>query len=259
MLAAMRLATWNVNSIRMRIDRLRAFLQRQDIDVACLQETKSRDEDFPREPFEEMGYHTVIHGQKTYNGVAILCRTAPEEVVKGIPDADPDPEARVLTVVHGGIRIVNVYVPNGSSVASEKFQYKLRWLERLRAWLAGSMTADTPLLICGDFNIAPDDRDVYDPDAWRGKVLFHPDEHRALQALRDLGLRDSFRLFHEEGGLYSWWDYRAGMFHRGNGLRIDHILISEPLVSRVRSVEIDRDERKGPKPSDHAPVIAEIS
>jgi exodeoxyribonuclease-3 len=254
----MRLATWNVNSIRMRVERITAFLERQRIDVACLQETKARDDEFPREAFEELGYHLCIHGQRTYNGVAILSRSPIEEPVLGIPDGEDDPEARFLSARIGRLRLANVYVPNGSVVGSDKFSYKLRWLARLQQWIADTLTEGELFLVCGDYNIAPDDRDVYDPDSWRGKVLFHPDEHKALAELGELGLRDGFRQFHEEGGLYSWWDYRAGMFHRGKGLRIDHVFVTEALAERAVGMEIDRDERKGKKPSDHAPVIAEF-
>lgn len=251
----MKVATWNVNSIRVRIDRLLRFLERHSPDVVCLQETKVVDETFPRETLEGLGYHVETYGQKTYNGVALLSRHQLEDVVKGFPDGVEDPQCRAISATVQGIRLVNLYVPNGSRVGSEKFEYKLRWLQRLADWLESSTSPDTPLALLGDFNIAPDDRDVYAPDEWRGKVLFHPDEHKALEVLKIWGLTDAFRLHHEEGGHYSWWDFRGGMFWKGKGLRIDLILITRPLIERCSEVEIDAWERKGKQPSDHAPVL----
>ncbi len=250
----MKIATWNVNSIRVRLDRALAFLKRHEPDVVCLQEIKVVDEGFPEEAFREAGYQSTIFGQKTYNGVAILTRNPVQSVQRGIPGFE-DPQSRVLAVTVDGVRVVNVYVPNGSQVGSEKFDYKLRWLEQLTQWIDEDGLLETPFLICGDFNIAPDDRDVYAPDEWRGRVLFHPDEHAALAKLQGLGLVDAFRLHQEEGDHYTWWDFRGGMFWKNKGLRIDHFLINEPLIPRCKSAEIDTWERKGKQPSDHAPVL----
>jgi len=252
----MKIATWNVNSIRVRCDRTRAFLERHQPDVLCLQETKVVDESFPAEMFTEMGYRVECFGQRTYNGVAILSREPADDVVRGIPDGEEDDQARLIAGRFGDILVVNVYVPNGTEVGSQPFAYKLRWLERLRLWLAAGELLQRPLLVCGDFNIAPDARDLYDPEGWKGHIHFHPDEHAALQGLRGLGLVDALRIHRAEAGLYTWWDFRGGMFWKDKGLRIDLLLVNEPLIPRCSSVEIDRWERKGKSPSDHAPVLA---
>jgi len=251
-----KIATWNVNSIRVREARALAFLERHAPDVVCIQETKVVDAAFPRAPYEAAGWHVECHGQKTYNGVAVLTRAAPEHVGRGIPDGVEDGQARVLHVRVGGIDVIDVYVPNGTEVGSDKFAFKLAWLGRLRAWLDRDFDPAAPLVVCGDFNIAPEERDVHDPEAYRGQIHFHPDEHRALAHLKDWGLTDSFRLHHEEDGRYTWWDFRGGMFWKNKGLRIDYHLISAPLVPRCTGVEIDTWERKGKQPSDHAPVLA---
>ncbi len=255
----MKIITWNVNSIRARMERFLAYLEESRPDVMCLQETKVVDDHFPGEEIEARGYRIERFGQRTYNGVAILSKAALKDVERGMP-GDPDPsQARVISASVAGIRLINVYVPNGSEVGSEKFAYKLAWLECLRGYVDKAVSRDSSLLILGDFNIAPEDRDVYDPDAWRGQVLFHPDEHRALREIQKLGLVDAFRLHHEEGGLYSWWDFRGGMFWKNQGLRIDLVLLSKSLVDRCRSAEIDRSMRKGKQPSDHAPVVVDIA
>ncbi|MCI0586354.1 MAG: exodeoxyribonuclease III [Planctomycetes bacterium] len=259
----MRIVTWNVNSIRTRLPRCLALLDRHRPDVLCLQETKVADAEFPSAPFEAAGYRPTLHGQKTYNGVAILSRSEVENVQRGIPDAEGDEQARLVAATVGGVRVVNIYVPNGEAVDSPKFPYKLRWLERLAAWLRGSTDPSEPILVCGDFNVAPEDRDVHDPERWRGQVLFHPEEHQRLRALCDWGLVDLLRRKHPEPGIFTWWDYRMGSFHRGWGLRIDLLLGSPPLAERCREVTVDREERKEStgegKPSDHAPVVADFS
>jgi len=254
----MRIATWNVNSVRMRLPRVVEWLGRQQPDVLCLQETKTVDADFPRGEFEALGYHVEVFGQKTYNGVALLSRTRALAVVRGLPDDPPDADRRLIGGVFEGVRVIGVYVPNGTEVGSERFAFKLAWFRRLREMLEASCSTGDPVLICGDFNVAPEDRDVHDPDAWRGRLLFHPDEQEALRHLMAWGLVDAFRLHETRGGHYTWWDYRAGAFHRGWGLRIDLVLMTEALAARCRSVTIDRDARKGEKPSDHAPVIADL-
>lgn len=255
----MKIATWNVNSIRARLPRVVEWLGRQQPDVLCLQETKAVDDDFPRAEFEALGFHVETFGQKTYNGVAIASRAKPAGLVRGLPDDPPDADRRLIAGTFGGVRVIGVYVPNGTEVGSERFAYKLAWFRHLRQMLEATATPQDPLLICGDFNVAPEDRDVYDPEAWRGRLLFHPDEHAALRHLMAWGLVDAFRLREPGGGHYSWWDYRAGAFHRGWGLRIDLMLMTETLASRCRAVTIDREARKGEKPSDHAPVIADLA
>jgi len=254
----MKIATWNVNSIRVRLPRLIPWLRRTEPDVVCLQETKVIDEDFPAAELEELGYKCLTYGQRTYNGVAILSRLEMSEPVRNLPDDSPDAERRLLATTIGGIRIIDVYAPNGGFVGSDRYAYKIEWFRRLRSHLDSTFSPDLPLLVCGDFNVAPEDRDVWDPSKWRDKILFSEPEKSALQHLRAWGLDDALRLRHSEGGLFTWWDYRAGAFHRGWGLRIDHILISKPLIERCSAVEIDRDERKGTKPSDHAPVVMRL-
>lgn len=255
----MRIATWNVNSIRARMPRVEGWLEEWKPDLLCVQETKVRDEEFPIEPFTAIGYKVAFFGQKTYNGVALIAREEPADVFRALPDDPEDADRRVISGRIGKIRVINVYAPNGTELGSPRFEYKLEWFRRLRACLEGLGSPEDPLLLCGDINIAPDDRDVYDPDGWRGKLLFHPDEHKVLRELMDWGLTDAFRLKTDEGGHYSWWDYRGGMFHKGNGLRIDLILVTKPLEPRVQKVTIDREARKGEKPSDHAPVVIDLS
>lgn len=254
----MKLVTWNVNSIRARLPRVTAFLKRVAPDVACLQETKVLDADFPADAFKELGYHATFHGQKTYNGVAILSLAPPAEVVKGMGDGEADPEARLVAATIAGVRVIDVYVPNGQTVESPKYAYKLRWLARLRAFLDRNCKADQPLVVAGDWNVAPEDRDVWDPAAWRGQVLFSEPEKAALREVAAFGLVDALREKSQEGGVFTWWDYRMGAFHRGFGLRIDHLLMTRPLAARLRTVVVERDERKGPEPSDHAPLVAEL-
>jgi exodeoxyribonuclease-3 len=252
-----KIATWNVNSIRSRLDRTLALLERHAPDVLCLQEIKVLDEGFPRGPFEAEGYHVEVFGQKTYNGVALITRDAPTSVVRGLP-GDPEGEARLIAATVGGVRLIDVYVPNGQSVESPKFTFKLDWLARLLAWIREHHRPDEPLLLLGDFNIAPDERDLYDPEAFRGKVHFHPQEHEALGKLLAWGFFDVFREHHSEPGFYSWWDYRRLGFPKNKGLRIDLVLGTEPLRQHSTACDIDREERKGAKPSDHAPVIAQF-
>jgi len=252
----MKIVTWNVNSIRTRLERALACLERHQPDVLCLQEIKCQDEIFPREPFEALGYHVETHGQKTYNGVALISRAPAEDVVRGLPGDGPDAQARLIAATFEGVRVIDVYVPNGSSVESEKFPYKLGWLEQLQAMIAETYAPDDPVLLLGDFNIAPDERDLYAPEVFRGQVHFHPKEHEALARLSDWGFEDLFRTHHQEAGFYSWWDYRQLGFPMNKGLRIDLLLGTAPVVARCTACDIDRDERKGKKPSDHAPVIA---
>ena len=254
----MKIATWNVNSIRSRVERVAAWTQRERPDVLCFQEIKTTDDLFPLEPFADLGYRAEVFGQKTYNGVAILTRKPLTQVVRNLPDDAPDAPRRLLAGTVDKVRIVNVYVPNGQSPDSDKFVYKLDWLARLRSFLAATASPKDPLVLLGDFNIAPEERDVRYPDLWRGHVHFHPKEHEALARINSWGLHDLLRKHHEEGGLYSWWDYRQLAFQKNNGLRIDLILGTKKMLDRCTGVEIFRDERKGESPSDHVPVVAAI-
>ena len=250
------IATWNVNSVRSRLERLLAWLERRRPDVVCLQETKVVDRDFPRAEIEAAGYRCLVNGQKTYNGVAILSLAEAQPIAHALPGDTPDSERRILAASVAGISVASVYCPNGSEVGSDKYAYKLDWYGRLRLLLEQTWTPAQPLVVCGDFNVAPEDRDVWDPERWRGQVLFSDPEKAALASLTAWGLEDTLRRLRPEPGIYTWWDYRQGAFHRGWGMRIDHVLATPPLAERCLSVEVDRDERKGEKPSDHAPVIA---
>jgi len=292
----MKLATWNVNSLKVRLPQVLDWLAANPVDVLCLQETKQQDKDFPQAELQAAGYHSVFSGQKTYNGVAILSRTPAGDVQMGIPDF-ADEHKRVIAatftsdsiakVKQGGderttqtvliarpgvseeanavspmqsdrIRVVCVYVPNGQSVDSDKYHYKLAWLTALRGWLKQELVRYPKLVLLGDYNIAPEDRDVYDPVAWQGNVLVSEPERQQFRDLSQLGLRDSFRLFEQPDKSYSWWDYRMMAFRRNRGLRIDHILVSEPLVAQCKSCVIDKAPRKLERPSDHTPVVVEL-
>lgn len=256
----MRIVTWNVNSIRMRQERLLALLKRHEPDVVCLQELKVEEPKYPRELIEQAGYHSAVHSQKTYNGVAILSRRPISGVLCGLGDGVEDPQARLVSAVISGVRVVSAYVPNGGEMGSEKWSYKLAWYRRLRAWLERHATPDMPLALCGDFNVAPEAIDVHDPAAWENDVLFHPEARAALALVTSWGLVDTFRQHHAgEPGLYSWWDYRMLGFPKNKGLRIDHVFATAPLAARCTAASIDRDERKGDAPSDHAPVLADFS
>ncbi len=253
----MRLATWNVNSLNVRLPHVLDWLEKNPVEVLCLQETKQQDADFPRAELLAAGYHTVFSGQKTYNGVAILSQLPPEDVQLGIPNFD-DEQKRVITATINGIRVVCVYVPNGQAVDSDKYYYKLGWLSALREWLREELVRYPKLVLLGDYNIAPEDRDVHDPVVWRGSVLVSEAERIQYQNLVKLGLHDSFRLFEQGGKAFTWWDYRMMAFRRNHGVRIDHILISEPLVAKCKGCIIDREPRKRDRPSDHTPVVVEL-
>jgi exodeoxyribonuclease-3 len=254
----MKIATWNVNSIRKRLDRVIPWLAEHRPDVLCVQETKVEDDAFPRAEIEAAGYHVLCHGQKTYNGVALLTLEPASDPVRGFGDTVQDPQARFLAANVGHVRVGTVYVPNGQAVGSEKFRYKLDFLGRWRKWLDDHADRGAEIALCGDFNVAPEDRDVYDPVGWKDQVLCHPDERAALAEVCHWGLVDAFRLHHPEAGFYTWWDYRQLSFPKNFGLRIDMILCSPALASRCSQVVIDRDSRKGKNPSDHAPVVAEF-
>lgn len=251
----MRIATWNVNSLRVRLPQLLEWLAASAPDVVALQETKLTDDAFPAEELRAAGYHCVYSGQKTYNGVATLARTELHEPLRDIPGYD-DPQRRVLAASVAGVRVINLYVPNGQSVDSDKYHYKLGWLRAVRSWLRQELAAHPQLVVLGDFNIAPEDRDVHDPAAWIGSVLVSPEERAALHATLELGLVDVFRQFEQPPQSFSWWDYRAGSFRRNNGLRIDLLLASAALAARCTACDIDREPRRVERASDHTPVIA---
>ncbi len=250
-------ATWNVNSLKVRLAHLREFLGLQAIDALVLQEIKMEDKDFPAAALEEMGFHAVAFGQKTYNGVALLTRAPATDIVRGIPGYD-DPQARVIAGTVRGVRVVGVYVPNGQAVGSDKYAYKLGWLEALTGYMQALVRDHGQVVVLGDYNIAPDDRDVHDPAAWAGQVHVSPAERAALGRLLELGYRDVFRELHADAGHYSWWDYRAGGFRRNHGLRIDLVLASTALARHLQGCRIEREPRTWERPSDHAPVIAEF-
>jgi exodeoxyribonuclease-3 len=251
----MKIATWNVNSLAVRLPQLLDWLALHQPDALCLQETKLTDDKFPHAAITAAGYQVQWFGQKTYNGVALISKSVATDVVRNIPGHD-DAQARVIAATVGGVRIVDI--PNGQSVESEKFPYKLAWLTALRNWLETELATHPQLALLGDYNIAPEDRDVYDPVTWAGQVLCTPEERAHFKGLIALGLHDAFRLFEQPPKQYSWWDYRMLGFQKNKGLRIDHILVSEALKSRVTSCVIDRVTRKNDRPSDHAPVIAEV-
>ena len=254
----MLLATWNVNSIRARRDRLLAWLEKQKPDVLCLQELKCELPVLEALELEAHGWYVAANCQKTYNGVAILSRKPLSDVLVGMQDGEEDPQARLVAATVDGVRVISAYVPNGQAVGSDKYAYKLRWLERLRAYLERHCDSAQPLAVCGDYNVAPEARDVHDPAAWAEETLFHVDARAKLAALCEWGLVDAFRLHNDEAGVYSWWDYRMLGFPKNLGLRIDHVLVTAPLAARVRGSFIDREERKGKQPSDHAPVCVRI-
>lgn len=253
----MKIATWNVNSIRVRLPHVLDWLAQQQPDVLCLQETKVIDENFPAEDFREAGYLSVYAGQKTYNGVATLSRLPASEMVCELSGSD-GVQKRLLAATVGGVRVVNVYVPNGETVDSDKYGYKLAWLKALRIFLNAELEAHPKLVLLGDFNIAPEERDVHDPKLWEGHVLFSDKEREAFRAFMADGFVDVFRKFNQPAASFSWWDYRMGGFRRDLGLRIDHILASPALANTCRACRIDKAPRALERPSDHAPVIAEF-
>ena len=254
----MKIASWNVNSLNVRLPHLQRWLDEAKPDVVALQETKQEDHKFPEDALLELGYRSVFCGQKTYNGVAIVSRLPfSGECITAIPGFE-DPQKRVLAATVGDVRIVDLYVVNGEAVGSEKFDYKLRWLAAVREWLREEIATHANLVVLGDFNIAPDDRDVHDPKRWHEKILCSTPEREAYRSLLDLGLHDSFRLFNDEAGHHSWWDYRLAAFQRGWGLRIDLVLVSEALKARCAAAGIDREPRTWERPSDHTPAWVEL-
>ena len=253
----MKLATWNVNSLKVRLEQLLDWIAAGAPDVICLQETKLDDPKFPVADIEAAGYQVVFSGQKTYNGVAIVSRLPATDVVRAIPGF-VDEQKRVIAATIGNVRVVNAYVPNGQAVDSDKFHYKMDWLSAFTQWLGEQRRHHSRIAVVGDFNIAPDERDVHDPKAWEGKVLFSQAERDKFAALIELGFIDSFRLFDQPEKSFTWWDYRLNAFRRGMGLRIDHILLSQDLAQRCRGVSIVKEMRSLERPSDHAPVVADL-
>ena len=254
----MKIATWNVNSLKVRLPQVLEWVARHNPDALCLQETKLDNPRFPATEIEAAGYRALHNGQKTYNGVAILARVDATDAVTAIPGF-PDEQKRVLAATVGAARVICAYVPNGESTDSDKYQYKLRWLAAFRDWLKAELAQHPRLAVLGDYNIAPEDRDVHDPAAWEGKVLFSKPERDALGSLTGLGLKDAFRLFEQPERSFTWWDYRMNAFRRKMGLRIDHILLSEELARACTACTIDIEPRRNERPSDHAPVMAELN
>jgi exodeoxyribonuclease-3 len=255
---SVKIASFNINSVRARYDLLLGWLGKHAPDVLCLQETKVADEEFGTLELQMFGYSVAMAGQPSYNGVAIVSRLPMRDVTIGLVDDAVDAERRCIAATIAGIRVMCVYVPNGRAVGSPAFSEKLRWLARLRATLDAGPGPDQNLMVCGDFNIAADERDVYDPELYRGRVHFHPDEHAALRRILDFGLVDAYRLHDSEGGNFSWWDYRAGAFQHNLGLRIDYVLLTPPLAARCKSATMDVEARGLVKPSDHVPVVVEL-
>lgn len=253
----LKIASWNVNSLNVRLPHVLAWCEDASPDILALQETKLPDERFPADALIDAGYRSVFSGQKTYNGVAILSRSGASDIVTDIEGLD-DPQRRILCATIGNIRIINLYVVNGSEVGSEKFAYKMDWLEKVTAMIGREMQAHKKVVVLGDFNIAPDDRDVHDPKAWHEKILCSTPEREALQKILDLGLKDTFRLFEQEEKTWSWWDYRMNAFRRNMGLRIDLVLASEAMEAACKASYIDKEPRRQERPSDHAPAIAEF-
>ena len=254
----MKLATWNVNSLNVRLPHVEQWCAQAQPDLLGIQETKMEDAKFPRAAIEALGYEVAFSWQKTYNGVALLARQAIHDVVTDLPGLD-DPQRRILIATVGDMRVANLYVVNGQAVGSEKYAYKLDWLDKVTRFLEGELRNDPRLIVMGDFNIAPDDRDVYDPVAWQGQILCSAPERDALKRLLDLGLTDSFRQFDESAGKFSWWDYRQAGFRRDLGLRIDLVLASAPLMERATAASIDREPRTWERPSDHTPALLELA
>ncbi len=252
----MKLVTWNINSIRARTERLMTWIGRERPDVLCLQETKVEDPGFPLDALTAAGYHVATFGQKSYNGVAIASTAPLGDVARGFGDGESPEDARVIAATTHGVRVVDVYVPNGQDLASDRYPYKLAWFQRLRAYLERTATPQAELVVCGDMNVTADDRDVWSPEQWRDQIHCSPAERAALDEVRAFGLTDVFRMHAPDGGVYSWWDYRGVSFFKNQGLRIDHILATAPLAARCTACTIDRTARKGQDASDHAPVIA---
>lgn len=253
-----KIATWNVNSLKIRLEQVIQWLETSQADLLAIQETKVSDDHFPLSAFTERGYQVAYSGQKTYNGVAVISKQPITEPLTDIPNLD-DPQRRLLISTIAGIRVVNLYVPNGSEVSSDKYVYKLDWLKKVGEFIRQQLSLYSKVVVLGDFNIAPEDRDVYDPVAWQGSVLVSQEERKAFNQWLQMGLYDSFRKFEHDEKVYTWWDYRAAAFRRNMGLRIDHILLSEELITVCSECGIDKEQRKAERPSDHAPVWVSLN
>jgi len=257
----MRIASWNVNSVNARLDTVTAWFKQAAPDVACLQEIKCVDEAFPREAFESLGYNVQVHGQKTYNGVALLSKTPLEDVRRGLPGDDGDDHARYLEAVVSGptpVRVASIYLPNGNPIGTDKFAYKLAWLERLRRHAAELLAFEEPLALLGDYNVIPEPTDCDDPASWMGDALFQPESRAAFRTLKWMGLTDAYLQSDGRPNVYTFWDYQAGAWRRDHGIRIDHALLSPQAADRLRGFEIHKDVRGWDKPSDHVPIVAEL-
>jgi len=258
----MRIATWNVNSIKQRLDHLATFVKSADPDVLCLQELKCVDEAFPRSEVEALGYNVVTHGQKTYNGVAIISKRPLEDVRRGLPGDESDEQARylegILPTSAGVVRVASIYLPNGNPIGTPKFDYKLAWMERLNAHARRLLALEEPIVLCGDYNVIPEPKDAANPDAWANDALFQPESRRKFRELLNLGFLDALRACSDQPGLYSFWDYQAGAFQRNNGIRIDHLLLSPQAQDRLKSVSVRKEMRGWDKPSDHVPVMVDL-
>ena len=255
----MKIVSWNINSLRKRQDRLLAWLAQTQPDIVCLQETKCTDDQFPELELRSAGYHSAFHGQKSYNGVAILSKIEPRDVRASLCDEDDDPQARVIAATIDSVRVYSIYAPNGQAVGSPAYDYKLKWYARLQNCLRTNENVATHVAVCGDFNVAPKDADVYDPALWRGAIMCSAHERAAFEQLCAAGFTDTLRIHHSESGLFSWWDYRMLAFPKNRGLRIDAILANASLAGQCTAAGIDREMRKGKEPSDHAPVWAEFA
>lgn len=259
----MKIATWNINGIKARLETVKTWLASASPDIACFQEIKSIDEGFPAEVFEELGYNVAVHGQKGFNGVALLSKIPFDEVIRGLPGDDDDVQARyiegVVSVPSGVVRVVNIYLPNGNPIDSDKFPYKLSWMERLKARVKELLTYEEPFVVAGDYNVIPTPEDVYDPAAWVNDALFRPETRSQFQSLLNLGLTDAFRACHDEPHQFTFWDYQAGAWQKNHGIRIDHLLLSPQAADKLVSCDIDSEPRGWEKPSDHVPVVMELA
>jgi exodeoxyribonuclease-3 len=258
----MKITTWNINGVKARLDAALTYLRQEAPEIVCLQEIKSIDENFPSEMFEELGYNVATHGQKGFNGVAILAKSPIEDVARGLPGNEDDPQARYIeatvSVPSGVVKVASIYAPNGNPVGSEKFPYKLGWLRHLDAHARALLAEEVPLVLAGDYNIIPEPADAKRPDAWTGDALFQPESRAAYRTLLNTGLTDAVRLCHPEPGVYTFWDYQAGAFQKDDGIRIDHLLLSPQAADRLRSSGVDRFARGWEKPSDHVPVWIDL-
>jgi exodeoxyribonuclease III len=259
----MRIATWNVNSIKQRVDNAVAWIREREPDIVCLQETKCVDEAFPREPFEALGYNVAVHGQKTFNGVAILSKLPFDEVTPRLPGEEEDDHARFIETVvstrSGVVRVASIYLPNGNPPQTEKYPYKLRWIDRLAHYAAERLRHEEPLVLAGDYNVIPAPADAYDPAAWAGDALFLPQTRERFHAFANLGLTDAVRATTDAAGVYSFWDYQAGAWQKNRGIRIDHVMLSPQAADRLTACGIDKHVRGWEKPSDHVPVWVELA